>query len=73
MRLIYRRCLICLAWYSPIARTHCAHCGSFPIARKAGVDGQPKLHGVRGSDQKFRSIKSVCGMPLALRAAYYSK
>jgi len=65
MRLKFRRCLICLGWYSPNAHcAHCPNCGAYPIGHKHFA--------ISADGSVARELRSVVHQPLALRAAYYN-
>jgi len=67
MKLIRRRCLICLAWYGVRGEMgkHCPFCGAYP---QGGKHYSLDFFAV-----KIREFWSVCHTPLALRHNYYSR
>jgi hypothetical protein len=66
MKVIRKRCEICLAWYSPTAHmNHCPFCGAF----KSGH----KHYAMSADGNKVRELFSAVHVPLALRHNYFTK
>lgn len=66
MKLTFKRCLICLGWYSPKAHCgHCPNCGAYPIGAKHFA--------ISLAGECVRELRSAAHMPIALRANYYNR
>jgi hypothetical protein len=66
MRVIRKRCLICLGWFSPFAHAeHCPFCGAYQVGSKH--------YSLNFAASKLIELVSVCHVPLALRNNYYNK
>jgi len=66
MKLIRIRCLVCLAWHSPIAhKNHCPFCGAYRVGRKH--------YAMSAACDTLRELVSGVHMPLALRHNYFTR
>ena len=66
MKLTFKRCLICLNWYSPKAHSaHCPNCGAYYFKNKH--------YALDLAGNKVRELRSGNHVPIALRHNYYTR